>query len=126
MAEKAERSIFEKLIYMGIATFFLWPFVQLWSIKALPLFESDVHLRATVALENLMEEAMTRPFDPAGAKSAFLPVKGCEDIGLMGKIEIAPHPDMPANLLIRTQVRWGIFPFAKTLSLEYLRARTRP
>lgn len=126
MAAKAERSIFERLIYLGIATFFLWPFVQLWSIKAIPLFESDVHLRATVALENLMEEAMSRPFEPGGSKSSFVAVKGCEDIRLMGRSEITPHPDYPGNLLIRTQVRWGYFPFSKTLSLEYLRARTRP
>lgn len=126
MAETASRSIFEKLIYLGIATFFLWPFVQLWSIKALPLFESDVHLRASVALENLMEEAMSRPFERTGDRSVFKPVKGCEDIGLSGRIEIFPHPVLASNVMIRTQVRWGMFPFSKTLSLEYLRARTRP
>lgn len=122
----AERSIFEKLIYLGIATFFLWPFVQLWSVKALPLFESDVHLRATVALENLMEEAMSRPFERMGDRTSFKPVAGFEDLGLAGRIEVFPHPEITANVMIRAQVRWGMFPFTKTLSLEYLRARTRP
>lgn len=126
MAETAQRSIFEKLIYFGIATFFLWPFVQLWSVKALPLFESDVHIRASVALENLMEEALSRPFERTGTRSVFKPVIGCEDIGLSGRVEVFPHPEIPANVMIRTQVRWGFFPFTKTLSLEYLRARTRP
>ncbi|MBU1108732.1 MAG: hypothetical protein KKB51_18800 [Candidatus Riflebacteria bacterium] len=126
MAETPSRSIFEKLIYLGIATFFLWPFVQLWSIKALPLFETDTHLRASVALENLMEEALCRPYDRASSKSSFQPVKGGEDINLYGRVEVFLHPDMPANIMIRSTVRWGMFPFSKSLSLEYLRARTRP
>lgn len=117
--------MFEKLIYVGIATFFLWPFVQLWSIKALPVFESDTHLRASVALENLMEEAMSRPFERS-LSTPFEAVKGCEDIDLSGRVEILPHPDFPANVLVRAQVRWGMFPLNKTLSLEYLRARSKP
>ncbi len=126
MSETASRSIFEKLIYLGIATFFLWPFVQLWSVKALPLFDSDVHLRASVALENLLEEALARPFSMSSENASFAPVKDCQDIGLAGRVEIAPHPEMPSAALIKAQVRWGYFPFAKTLTLEYLRARTRP
>ena len=118
--------MFEKLIYVGIATFFLWPFVQLWSIKALPVVESDTHLRASVALENLMEEALSRPFERNLSNNAFQLIKGCEDIDITGRIEIMPHPDFPANVLVRAQVRWGMFPLTKTLSLEYLRARTKP
>lgn len=126
MSETASRSIFEKLIYLGIATFFLWPFVQLWSIKAIPVFDTDTHLRASVALESLMEEALSRPYERVSARSPFKPVKGCEDIGLQGRIEMFPHPDLPANVMIRATVRWGMFPLGKSLSLEYLRARTRP
>jgi len=126
MPEPAPRSIFEKLIYLGIATFFLWPFVQLWSIKSIPVFDTDTHLRASVALENLMEEALSRPYERVSSRSSFKPVAGCEDIGLQGRIEMLILPDLPANVLIRTTVRWGMFPIGKSLSLEYLRARTRP
>lgn len=125
MSDTASRSMFEKLLYVGIATFFLWPFVQLWSVKALPVFESDSHLRASVALENLMESALSRPFERT-VNAGFEPVKGCEDLDLAGKIEILPHPDLPNNVLVRAQVRWGMFPLTKSLNLEYLRARTRP
>ncbi|HNX75447.1 MAG TPA: hypothetical protein PLM07_02270 [Candidatus Rifleibacterium sp.] len=125
MPETVSRSMFEKLLYLGIATFFLWPFVQLWSVKALPLFDSDSHLRAAVALENLMETALSRPFERS-FNSGFEPVKGCEDLDMLGKIEIATHPDFPANVLVRAQVRWGMFPLSKNLYLECLRARTRP
>ncbi len=125
MSESASRSMFEKLLYLGIATFFLWPFVQLWSIKALPLFDSDGHLRASVALENLMESALSRPFE-RNFSTGFEPVKGCEDLEMTGKIEIAPHPDFPATVLVRAQIRWGMFPLSKSLVLECLRARTRP
>ncbi len=125
MSDSAPRSMFEKLLYVGIATFFLWPFVQLWSIKAIPVFESDAHLRASVALENIMEGALSRPFERSYS-SPFEPVAGCEDLGLVGRVEILPHPEFTANVLIRAQVRWGMFPLTKNLSLEYLRARTRP
>lgn len=126
MSKTASRSIFEKLIYLAIATFFLWPFVQLWSIKAIPVFESDTHLRASVALENLMEEALSRPYERISAPTSFKPVKDCEDIGLYGRTEIFPHPEIPANVMIRATVRWGMFPLGKSLSLEYLQARTKP
>ncbi|MEW6710446.1 MAG: hypothetical protein AB1403_11540 [Candidatus Riflebacteria bacterium] len=120
------RSIFEKLLYMGIATFFLWPFVQLWSIKAIPMVESDVHLRASVELENLLEEALSRPFERISSKNSFKPVKGCEDLGLAGKIENFPHPDFEGMVMTRAQVRWGWFPFTKTLTMEHLRTRNKP
>ncbi len=120
------RTLFEKLIYVGIATFFLWPFVQLWSIKAIPLVESDTHLKASVALENLMEGALERSFEPSGYTENFKPLAGYEDIGLTGKIEAVPQKDCPDCLLVRSQVKWGSYPFSKTLTLEYLKARTRP
>ena len=119
-------SIFEKLLYLGIATFFLWPFMQLWTIKAIPVFETDTHLRASVALENLMEEALTRPFDRVGGRSQLQSIKGCEDIGLLGKVERFIPVDLPEHVMLRATVRWGMFPLRKSLSLEYLQARTRP
>jgi hypothetical protein len=117
--------MFERLLYVGIATFFLWPFIQLWSVKAVPVFETDSHLRAAVALENLMEKALSRPFERSFS-GGYEPVQGCEDMGLHGKIEVFPHPEITSCSLVRAQVRWGSFPLAKTLSLEYLRARTKP
>lgn len=128
MNEAQPRSIFEKLLYLGIATFFLWPFVQLWSIKAMPMFASDVHLRASVELENLLEEALARPFEKMSARSSFQAIKGCEDIGLTGKTEIFPHPDpvFAGMIMTRAQVRWGWFPFTKTLTMEHLHTRNKP
>ena len=119
------RTLFEKLVYLGIATFFLWPFVQLWSIKAIPLIDSDTHLRASVALENLMESSLERPFEPGGHSENFKSLPGYEDIGLMGRVEAVPHQAYPNCLLLRGQVKWGSFPFTKTITLEYLKARAR-
>ena len=104
----------------------MWPFVQLWSIKAIPLVNSDTHLRASVALENLMESALERHFEASGYKEEFKPLAGYEDISLMGKIEAIPQNEYPDCLLVRAQVRWGAFPFSKTIYLEYLKSRTRP
>lgn len=126
MTTTKSRTLFEKLIYVGIGTFFLWPFVQLWSIKAIPFVNSDTHLRASVALENLMEAALERSFEASGYTEGFKPLNGYEDIELNGKVEALPHQDFPDSLLLRAQVRWGSFPFSKTLTLEYLKSRTRP
>lgn len=126
MTAPGGRTLFEKLIYVGIATFFLWPFVQLWSIKAIPLVDSDTYLRASAALENLMEEALERSYECDSPNEGFKPIAGCEDIGLTGKVEVIPHPEFAQCKLIRTQVKWGSFPMSKTLTLEYLKARTRP
>lgn len=120
------RTLFEKLIYVGIASFFLWPFVQLWSIKAIPLINSDTHIKASVALENMMEAALERSFESSGYTEEFKPLKGYEDIQLKGRIEAVPMPQYPDCLLLRAQVRWGNFPFSKTISLEYLKSRARP
>jgi hypothetical protein len=126
MQETQPRSIFEKLLYLGIATFFLWPFVQLWSIKAIPLFESDVHLRASVALENLLENALSKPFEKMSPRTTFKPLKGFEDLGLTGKVESFPHPEFNGMVMTRAQVRWGWFPFSKTMTIEHLRTRNKP
>ena len=126
MAPRPSRSIFEKLLYLGIATFFLWPFVQLWSIKAVPLVDSDTHLRASVMLENLLEDALAMPFDHSRGRTAFQAIPGAEDIGLIGRTEFVPHPDFENMYIMRAQVRWGYFPFIKSLNLEKLVTRTRP
>jgi hypothetical protein len=125
MKEKQSASIFEKLLYLGIATFFLWPFVQLWSIKAIPMVDSDVHLRASVALENIMEEYLSGKFEKISPDRSYMPIKGYEDIGLQGKVVSYPHPDFKGLILTRAQVRWGWFPFSKSLTLEHLRMRNK-
>lgn len=123
---KESRTIFEKLLYIGIATFFLWPFVQLWSVNAIPLFPSDNHLRASIALENLMENELAKPFVKMNDKVKFKPIKGYEDMKLLGRVHIFPHPDFENMSVIRAQVRWGSLLLPKSMSLEYLRVRTKP
>lgn len=125
--EKREsRTIFEKLLYIGIATFFLWPFIQLWSVKAIPLFPSDNHLRASVALENLMENSLSKPYTKVFDNTKFLPIKGYEDMKLTGRVTIIPHPTIKNMSIVRAQVRWGSVLLAKTMSMEYLQTRIRP
>jgi hypothetical protein len=121
MPQNNSRSLFEKLLYIGMATFFLWPFIQLYSIKAIPLFESDVHLRASIALENIMEDALSKPLEISDDK--FKQIPGYEDLELFGKIEIIPHPELNSNVIVKGQVKWGSFPFNKSLSLEYIGCR---
>lgn len=123
---KESRTIFEKLLYIGIATFFLWPFIQLWSVKAIPLFPSDNHLRASIALENLMENELAKPFVKMNDKVKFKPIKGYEDMKLLGRVRIFPHPAFENMSVIRAQVRWGNLLLPKSMSLEYLRVRTKP
>ncbi len=123
MTRKGSRSLFEKLLYIGMASFFLWPFIQLYSIKAIPLFDSDIHLRASVALENLMEDALSKPLTISESK--FTMVTGYEDIKLLGKVEILPHPQLNSNVIVKGQVKWGNFPFQKSLNLEYIGRRAK-
>jgi hypothetical protein len=118
--------MFEKLLYFGIATFFLWPIAQLWSVKALPMFESDTYLRASVELENLLEEALSKPFEKISPKKNFTPIKRYVGLNLSGRVESFPHPHFDGMIMLRAQVRWGWFPFTKTLTLEHLRVRTKP
>ncbi len=120
------RTLFEKLTYVGIATFFFLPFAMLWSVKAIPFVNSDTHLRASVALENLMESALERSFEASGYTEGYKVLPGYEDIPLSGKIEAIPQEKFPDCLLVRAQVKWGSYPFSKTISLEYLKTRTRP
>lgn len=120
------RTTFEWLLYVGILTFLLWPFVQLWSIKAVPLYESDTHQRAAVALGNLMAEAQARPSCEDLPAQPFSPIAGFEDLGLEGSLEIYPHGDIPGLSVIRAQVRWGFSFFRKYLTLETFVGRIRP
>ncbi|MBF0500835.1 MAG: hypothetical protein HQM09_11925 [Candidatus Riflebacteria bacterium] len=105
-------------LMFGILTFLLLPFVQLWSIEAIPLFASDDHRRAAVALENLLSEAQSRPFSESIPKTEFRLIPGYENMGLEGRIEILPHPDISGLTLMRAQVRWGFIMFRRLLSLE--------
>lgn len=73
-----------------------------------------------------MEEALERSYECASPSEGFKPLKGYEDIGLTGKVEVIPHPQYASCLLVRSQVKWGGFPFSKTLTLEYLKSRNRP
>lgn len=120
------RSTIEWLLIAGILTLFLWPFVQLWSIKAVPLFASDAHQRAAVAVQNILAKAAAGPFVESLPTSSFEPVPGNEDIGLEGMAEIMPHPDLTGLTIIRAHVRWGIFFFRKYLTLETSVSQTRP
>jgi len=114
----------EWLLYLGILTFFLWPFIQLWSIQAIPLIESDMHQKASIALENLMEEALASPFMESQPSSQFAPISG-DNPNLEGKVEIMPHPDIPGLTLVRATVRWGILFLKKNLMIEAAITRTR-
>ena len=118
MKDQRSRSVLEWLFIVGIVSFFFWPFYQLWSIKALPLFDFGSQQKAAVALENLMAETLAAPFVEQVPNSPFSPIPGYEDIDLEGKIEVAPHPDIPGMTLIRTNVRWGMVFFRKYLMLE--------
>ena len=42
------RSTIEWLLIIGIATSFLWPFMQLWTVQAVPLVESETQQKAAV------------------------------------------------------------------------------
>lgn len=119
-------SIREKLLYLGIATFFLWPIVQLWSLQALPLGESDAHQQAAQALRNLLEEALARPFEALSRPEPFRPLPGYEAHGFEGRVEITPVRQRPGLSLVRAELRWGAFPLRKTLVMETLRTQVKP
>lgn len=120
------RTTFEWLLYVGILTFFLWPFIQLWSIRAIPMVDTDSHQRAAVALGNLMAEALARPSTGSLPDQPFTPIPGGEDLSLEGSIQFQPHLERPNLTLVRAQVRWGVSVFRKYLTLETLVGRTRP
>ena len=120
------RTTFERLLYVGILTFILWPFVQLWSIHAVPLYDSDSHQRAAVAIGNLMAEALGKYNSEDLPAQPFASMPGFEDLELEGSIEIFPHPEFTGLSVIRAQVRWGFPVFRKYLTLETLVGRTRP
>ena len=120
------RTTFEWLLYVGILTFFLWPFIQLWTIRAIPMVDTDSHQRAAVALGNLMAEALSRPGAGTLPDQPFTAIPGGEDLSLEGSIEYQPHLDLPNLTLVRAQVRWGVSVFRKYLALETLVGRTRP
>jgi len=122
---RSGRTTTEWLLIGGTITIFFWPFVQLWSIKAIPFLASDSHKKAAVAVENLLAEALARPFLETLPKTSFKPLPGGSEIGLEGKIEILPHPDISGLTIVRAHVRWGVFFFRKFLSLEAVVSQTR-
>lgn len=120
------RSTIEWLLIIGIATSFLWPFMQLWTVQAVPLVESETQQKAAAVLVNMMEEAVSKPQRDYFPTTSFEPVPGMESFGLEGKTEIMPHPDFAEMTLVRVQVRWGFVLFRKMLTLETALARVRP
>lgn len=87
--------------------------------------DSDTHIRAAMALENLMEEAMSLPFDTLEQISGvYRNIEESEPLNLKGKI-ILSRFDSDIYVL-RAQVRWGAFPFIKTLTLERLWTKRKP
>ena len=123
-AEKSRRGPLEWLLVLGIVTLFIWPFMQLWSVRAVPLFVSDAGRRAAVAMENLLAEAMARPRG-GYERPAFQPIAGGEEIQLEGRIEVIPHPDFVGLDIIRARVRWGGLFFRKHLALEAIVSQDR-
>ena len=120
------RTTFEWLLYVGILTFLLWPFVQLWSIRAVPLYDSDGNQRAAVALGSFMAQAMARSSTEDLPAQPFVPLAGFEDMGLEGSLEVFPHPEFNGISVIRAQVRWGLAFFRKYLTLETMVGKVKP
>jgi len=114
------------MLILGILTFFLLPFVQLFSVQVVPLFASDTHRRAAACLDNLLAEAMARPWADLLPTTPFVPIASGSDFGLEGRVEVGPHPDLDGLTVIRAQVRWGWLFLRKTLSLEAAVSQTRP
>ena len=118
------RTILEKLLFLGIGTFFLWPFVQLYSIRAIPVFQSDTHIRAGNALRNIMEKALSEPHIEMKPTPELKPITGYEDIDLVGRVEVLPHPRLRGLTLYRAQVNWGVWFFRKSIYLEAVKSRS--
>ena len=125
-AREGGRSTLHWMLLIGALTFFLLPFMQLWSVEAVPMFLSDSYSQAAVAAENLMATAQAGPCGETLAESGFRPLKSAGGLDLEGRVEVQPHPDLPGMSLIRVQVRWGWFPFRKTVTLESAVTQTRP
>lgn len=120
------RSTIEWLLIAGLVSFFLWPFLQLWSVKAMPLLDSDIHQRASQALENILAKGRSRSFLDVPLDTDFNPLPDFTDIGLEGRLQIRPHPEFSGLILVKAQVRWGMYFFRKILTLEAVEAQTRP
>lgn len=127
-APEGGRSALQWMLLVGVLTFFLLPFMQLWSVEAVPMFLSDSYRQAAVAAENLMAQAQSFPFNESQPATGFRPIKsgGAEDLQLEGRVEVQPHPDLAGMTLVRVQVRWGWFFFRKMLTLESAVTQTRP
>lgn len=117
MEEKNSNAILERLIYLGVATFFLWPIVFLYMAKALPVADKEISLKASFALQNLMEKALAGSHKPKTSAS-FVPLKGFESLGLEGKTNIVAHPEYKDLVIIKTSVKWLKGSVVKVLNLE--------
>ncbi len=120
------RTTVELLLYLGIATFFFWPFVQLYHIQAIPILDSDRYQKAAVALTTILEEALALPFPDSPPPAIFKIIPGFEEEGITGCVEILPHPDYKGMMLYRAHVKWGMFFLRKTLTLEAMTSRSKP
>ena len=125
-ARDGGRSTLHWMLLIGALTFFLLPFMQLWSVEAVPLFLSDSYRQAAVAAENLMATAQAGPSGETLGEPGFRPLKSTGGQELEGRVEVQPHPELPGLSLIRVQVRWGWFPFRKIVTLESAVTQTRP
>ena len=125
-APEGGRSALQWMLLVGVLTFFLLPFMQLWSVEAVPMFLSDSYRQAAVAAENLMADAQAHPFSENLPAGAFQPLKSGDALELEGRVEVQPHPDLAGMTLLRVQVRWGWLLFRKTLTLESAITQTRP
>ena len=120
------RSQLEWLLILGILTFFIWPFMQLWQIQAFPAMDTDTCQQGAIAAKNLLAQALAQPFREASQDQHFRSLAEYGDLGLEGRVEILPHPDLIGLTLVRSQVRWGYWFFKKTLTLESAVTQTRP
>ncbi|MBF0546771.1 MAG: hypothetical protein HQM08_20155 [Candidatus Riflebacteria bacterium] len=119
-------SALRTVLAFGSLTFFLLPFIQLWSVHDVPLFFSDSHRQAAMAVENLLSEALSKPFIEIMPKTEFHPISFPGDTPFEGKVEAFPHPNLPDITVVRAQVQWGMLFFRKQVVLEAMVSQTRP
>lgn len=117
MDSKNSNSIIERLTYLGVATFFLWPIVHICLLKSFPVNDKTIALRASYALQNIMEKALAGSHKPT-ENTNFEPIKGFEELGLESKTDIFMHPDYKNQVIIKAYVKWGEGIFTKIIDLE--------
>ncbi len=123
-----KRSLLELLLVLGILTFFLLPFFQLWTIETSPWLDADTQRRAAVLAENLLEDALARPCPnpPLPPQYVTLPAETGGSSEYEGQVETFAHPEHDGLTVYRATVRWGVFPWHKSVVLETVRSRFAP